>query len=72
MIGSRQEIARLQSDFYRDKYKSTLRILLISICVMVALIAGIIYLVLFRIAPQYYATTPEGQIIHMPSAKTGS
>ncbi|HSW69468.1 MAG TPA: hypothetical protein VLI69_04855 [Gammaproteobacteria bacterium] len=68
MLGNRQEIARLQSDFYRDKFRNILRKLLISVCAIVVLIFAIIYLVLFRDPPQYYATTTEGQIIPMTAS----
>lgn len=63
MLGTRQEIARLHSDFYRDKYRKTLRRLIISVCLIVILICAIIYLILFRAPPKYYATTTEGKII---------
>lgn len=69
MIGNRQEIARMQSDFYRDKYYNTLRALLASVCFIVLFICFIIYLVLFRDPPQYYATTVEGQIIPLMVAQ---
>lgn len=69
MLGTRQDIARLRSDFYRDKYRSTLRKLIISACIVVALICVILYLVLFKASPQYYATTTEGQIIPMVVTK---
>ncbi len=65
MLSNREENARLKSDFYRDKYLGTLRSLLISVSLMVILICVIIYLVLFRALPEYYATTVEGQIIPM-------
>ena len=63
MLGSRREIARMQGDFYRDKYRNTLRRLLFSLCVTVALICVIIYLVLTRVSPGHFASTSEGQII---------
>lgn len=65
MIGNREDSARFHSDFYRDKYLGTLRSLLISVCLIVILIGVIIYLVLFRAPPQYYATTTDGQIISL-------
>ena len=65
MLGTKLDIARLRSDFYRDKYRKTLRNLIISACFIVALICVIIYLVLSKKSPQYYATTTEGQIIPM-------
>ncbi len=71
MLGTRQEIAQLQSDFYRDKYRRTLRRLIFSVCVIVALIGVVIYLVLFRAPPKYYAATTEGQIISMTVANKG-
>lgn len=70
MLGDRQTIARSHSDFYRDKYHSTLRKLLISTVLIVFLICVMIYLILFRAPPQYYATTTEGQIIPMIEAKS--
>jgi hypothetical protein len=70
MIGNRHEIARLQGDFYRDKYRGVLRWLLFSFVLMVALICGIIYLVLFKAPSYYYATTIEGQIIPLEQAKS--
>ncbi|EKD72303.1 MAG: hypothetical protein ACD_45C00708G0003 [uncultured bacterium] len=71
MITNRQESAYIQSDFYRKKYRNTLVALLVSVSIMIALIGGIIYLVLFRAPPQYYATTTEGQIIPMPPVQSG-
>ncbi len=65
MLGTRQEIARLQSDFYRDQYRRALRQLFASSCLIVVLICTIIYLVLFKESPDYYASTVEGQIIPM-------
>jgi hypothetical protein len=65
MIGQRHELARLQSDFYRDKYRRVLRALFISICIMILLIGIIIYQVLFIAPPEFYATTTGGQIIPM-------
>lgn len=65
MLGNRNEIARLQSDFYRDKYYSVLRALLISVCLTVALIGVIIYLILFAAPPKYYASATTGQIISL-------
>lgn len=66
MLGPRHEIARLQSDFYRDQFRKILRWLLYSVFVMFALIAGIIYLILFQPAQRYYANTTEGKILPMP------
>ena len=70
MLGHRQELARLQSDFYRDEFRKILRWLIYSVIVMFLLIATIFYLVLFKPAPNYYANTTEGKILPMPNPKT--
>lgn len=71
MIGNREDSARFHSDFYRDKYLGMLRALLLSVCLIVILICGIIYLVLFRDPPQYYATTVNGEIISLVQNSNG-
>jgi intracellular multiplication protein IcmL len=65
MLGQRHEIARLQSDFYRDQYRRVLRWLMGSVLIIFIMIAVIIYLVLFQPLPQYYANTVEGKIMPM-------
>ncbi len=66
MIGRRFEIARLQSDFYRDQFRKILRWIIGSLFIIYVLIATIIYLVLFQPVQQYYANTTEGKILVMP------
>jgi hypothetical protein len=66
MLGQRHEIARLQSDFYRDHYRKTLRWLMGSVFIMFVLIAIIIYLILFQPVQQYYGNTTDGKILAMP------
>lgn len=63
MLGRRYEVARLQSDFYRDSYHKILRALFVAVIIMLLLIGGIVYLILFQPAQHYYATTTEGKII---------
>ncbi len=65
MLGQRHEIARLQSDFYRDSYYKALRMLMVTMVIILLLIAAIIYVVIFQPPPRYYATTTTGQIIPM-------
>lgn len=65
MLGRPNEIARMQSDFYRAKYHRILRWLNVSIVVMIALIAAIIYFVFVEPPTQYYASTTTGQVIRM-------
>ncbi len=72
MLGQRQEIARLQSDFYRDQFRKVLHWLLYSVVVMFVLIAAIIYLILVKPTPNYYANTTDGKILDMPKPHIGS
>lgn len=65
MIGRKHEIARLQSDFYRDCYYKMLRNIIISAFVIFILIFAIIYYILFTVPPEYYGTATTGQIIPM-------
>lgn len=71
MLGSRSEIARLQSDFYRDQFRKILRWLFGTVFITYALIAIIIYLILFQPTQHYYANTTEGRILPMPIKKIG-
>ncbi len=65
MIGRKHELARLQSDFYRDCYYRTLRRIILSVLVILFLILAIVYYILFTIPPVYYGTATSGQIIPM-------
>lgn len=67
MIGSRQEKAGFQSDFYRDQYRKMLRWLMGAVFIMYVLIAAIIYLILHEVPRSYYANTTEGKILDMPA-----
>lgn len=69
MLGKRHEIARLQSDFYREKYRKILRWLLVSLLIIFVLIAAVAYLIFFRQPQQFYANTSEGEILTMPQSK---
>lgn len=66
MLGKGQEVARLQSDFYRDKLRKTLRWLMVCVVIIFVLIAAIIYTILFKPEPNYYANTTDGIILPMP------
>lgn len=68
MIADRHEIARLQSDFFRDQFRKFLKYLLISIVINFLLLVGIIYLILFQPSRLYYANTTEGRVLPMPPA----
>lgn len=63
MIGQRHEIARLQSDFYRDSYYKVLNWLMFEIVVMLLLIVSIIYHVLVHPPQHFYASALGGQVM---------
>lgn len=69
MLGQRHEIARLQSDFYRDQFRKILRWLIGSICIMFLLIAAIVYAIFFQPTVDYYANTSDGKILDMPKPR---
>lgn len=66
MQAHRHEIARMQSDFYRDQFRKTLRKMVRLIVVIFVLIAAIAYLIFTQTAPAYYANTTDGMILAMP------
>ena len=66
MLGSRRQIARLQSDFYRDQFRKMLRWLIVSVAIVLLLILVIIYEILNRPSQSFYANTTDGQIFVMP------
>lgn len=69
MIARRNEIPRLQSDFYRDQYRKVLNWLIMAVFIMFALIAAIIYFILFQPTQAFYANTTDGKILVMPIVK---
>lgn len=69
MLGSRQEIAWLQSNFYRDAFRKILRWLIISIVIIFLLIAAIVYCIFFQPTVYYYANTIDGKILDMPEPR---
>lgn len=71
MIGNRETLAYMRSDFYREKYRKILRWLLASVVLMVMLIGVIIFLILFKASPQYYASTTEGVILPLSIKQNG-
>ena len=66
MLGARHQIARLQSDFYRDQFRKILRWIMYAMAIIFLLIAAIIYLILFQPEKTYYANTTDGKILTMP------
>lgn len=69
MLGTRQETARLQSDFYRDYFRKIVRWLILSMAIIFFLILLIIYQLLFQPSQRYYANTTEGKILSIQEVK---
>lgn len=68
MLAPRQEIARLQSDFYRDQFRKMLRWLMYSIGIIYILIGVIVYVIVSQPAQRYYGNTTEGKIFEMKAS----
>jgi intracellular multiplication protein IcmL len=66
MLGTRKDIARMQSNFYRDQFRKILHWLVMSVLVMLLLILVIIYQVLVLPSRDFYANTTDGKILFMP------
>ncbi len=69
MIANRHYDARLQSDFYRDRYYSFLNVLIVEAGIIIFLILAVAYVVLFQAPPQYYVTTSGESIIPLTASK---
>lgn len=67
MLGPRHEIARLQSDFYRDQFRKILRWLVAAVAIIFILLALVVYTILFQPSVNYYANTLDGKILDMPT-----
>lgn len=67
MLGKREEIAYLQSDFYRLQYRKILRWITVCLLLILILILTLIYLILFKPSQPYYANTTDGKILTMPT-----
>ena len=65
MIGSRQQIARRNSDFFRDQFHKIILWLFVSVTVILALIVTILYFIYFEPTRNYYGNTTEGKILPM-------
>jgi uncharacterized membrane protein (DUF106 family) len=66
MQGRRSQIASLQSDFYRNQFRKTLRWLIVTTAIIFILLAAIIYKMFTRPKETYYANTTRGVIVSMP------
>jgi len=69
MQGRKHQIARLQSDFYRDQFRKIWRWIMYAIVIMFLLVLMIVYFVLFQPSLTFYANTTNGKILNMPTPK---
>ena len=66
MQGRRSQIASLQSNFYRDQFRKTLRWLMVTTVIIFLLLIAIVYKMFTRPKETYYANTTRGVIVSMP------
>lgn len=59
------ELVRLRNNFYRDNYRRVMTLLLVMMLVLLCLIGTLIYVVLHRPEPKYYATTQSGHVLQL-------
>ena len=71
MLGRKHQIARFQSNFYRDQFRKILRWLMAAVFIMFALIFAIFYLIFVQPPQRYYGNTTDGKILLMPGVKSG-
>ena len=65
------QIARLQSDFYRDQFRKLLNRLFIAIAIIFIQILTILYFIYFEPSRQYYGNTTDGKIIPLSRPMSG-
>lgn len=68
MLGRRSQLAHFQSDFYREKFRKTLKQLMRMMIVIYILIAIMTFKILVQPKQSYYINTTEGKILPMPSS----
>lgn len=59
------DLVRFRNHFYRDKYRSTMTVLLVSILLNAACCVAVFYLWQYRPLPKYFATSAEGRILKL-------
>lgn len=63
MLGRRYEIARLQSNFYRDQFRRLVWWLMAELFIMLLFVVLILYYVFFPATQSYYANTTTGRVL---------
>jgi intracellular multiplication protein IcmL len=63
MVDDAVELVRLRNNFYRDNYRRLVGALLILLVIVITLVGTILYQVVNRPEPKYFATTVDGRIM---------
>ena len=70
MIGRKDELARLQSDVYRDSYHKILRKIIVSVFIILCLVLAILYFIIFATYPKFYGTATQVKLFYGSAAKS--
>ena len=63
MVDDAVELVRLRNNFYRDNYRRLVSALLFLLVIIIVLVSTILYQVMNRPEPRYFATTVDGRIM---------
>ncbi|MDR1057203.1 MAG: type IVB secretion system apparatus protein IcmL/DotI [Coxiellaceae bacterium] len=63
MVDDAVELVRLRNNFYRDNYRRLVGVLLVLLVIIVVLVGTILYQLVNRPEPRYFATTVDGRIM---------
>jgi len=65
MVDDAVELVRLRNNFYRDNYRRLVGALLILLVAIIMLIGTVLYQIMNRPEPRYFATTVDGRIMQL-------
>ena len=63
MVDDAVELVRLRNNFYRDNYRRIVGALLFLLVIIIMMIGTILYQIINRPEPRYFATTVDGRIM---------
>jgi len=63
MVDDAVELVRLRNNFYRDNYRRVVGALMVLLLIVSVLVGVVIYQIINRPAPKYFATTVDGRIM---------
>jgi len=65
MVDDAVELVRLRNNFYRDNYRRLVGALLVLLVAIIMLIGTVLYQIMNRPEPRYFATTVDGRIMQL-------